>query len=297
MRVIKSEPITILNTNVPETEPEWVAGTTYEQAAVVRYNHRVYKSIVAGNQGNQPDVSPASWMDQGATNPYRCIDEYVNSATEHSSIEMTLLASRVGHVVFFGLSGTDLELTFKDASGQVVSDQRINLMRYLSGGRYAVSWSEYFFGRKVRTATCISQLPFVGAATLGIRITDAGGLPCRCSNIVLGYAQQIGATQFGLALSLEDYSKKTTDEFGRTFLRPGESVSVADCDLCIHPGQMDAVVRVMNSLRGRAACWLLENESPARHQSTTIYGFWDSFNMVLEGPGGYKYNMRIKGLI
>lgn len=299
MRVIKSEPITILNTNVPETELEWVAGTTYEQAAVVRYNHRVYKSIVAGNQGNQPDVSPASWMDQGATNPYRCIDEYVNSTTEHSSIEMTIRAVRISAVAFFGLSGTNMRLVMRNDKEGLVMDREVQLVRWaVSGGQSCKSWSEYFFGARIRKRRHFVLTPLMGeGTTLEISITDASGLTCACGNIVLGQMLDIGATQFGLGLELSDYSKKSVDEFGRVFLNPGAYASSAEADVSIRRDDLDGVINTMVDLRGRAHCWMLENTNKPRHESMVMYGFWDSFRPVIEGPAGYKYSIIIKGMI
>lgn len=299
MRVIKSEPITILNTNVPETEPEWVAGTTYEQAAVVRYNHRVYKSIVAGNQGNQPDVSPASWMDQGATNPYRCIDEYINSATEHSSIEMTIRAARISAIAFFGVSGTNMRLVMRNDKEGLVMDREVGLMRWaVSGGQSCKSWSEYFFGARIRKCRHFMLVPLMGAGTtLEISITDTSGIMCRCGNIVIGQMLDIGATQFGLGLELSDYSKKVVDEFGRVFLKMGNYALSAEADVFIRRGDLDGVMGVMTDLRGRAHCWMLENTDMPMHESTVVYGFWDSFHPVIDGPAGYKYSIVIKGMI
>jgi len=37
------------------------AGTTYAIGTVVSFNKAIYESLTAGNIGNQPDISPASW--------------------------------------------------------------------------------------------------------------------------------------------------------------------------------------------------------------------------------------------
>ncbi len=39
----------------------WSAGPTYAQYNVVEYSGRVYRSKVAGNTANQPDISPNQW--------------------------------------------------------------------------------------------------------------------------------------------------------------------------------------------------------------------------------------------
>lgn len=39
----------------------WAGGTTYAQYNVVEYSGRVFRSKIAGNLGNQPDVSPNEW--------------------------------------------------------------------------------------------------------------------------------------------------------------------------------------------------------------------------------------------
>lgn len=299
MRVIRSEPITILSTNVPETEALYAAATTYAQGAVVRYNHRVYKSIVANNKGNQPDISPASWSDQGATNAYRCIDEYVNTVTAHPSIEMTVQVGRASAIVFFGLAGTNLHITMRHGIEGVLLDEDILLRQWgVSGGQSCQSWSEYFFGELVQRRRHFLLLPYaISGVELDISITDSSGLMCECGNIVIGPLLHLGATQFGLNLELNDYSKKTVDEFGRVYLKQGTHSSTADVDVYIRASDLDGAVNAMTELRGSAHCWILENTDTPMHESTIMFGFWDSFRPVLSGPSGYNYNLIIKGMI
>lgn len=301
MRVIRSEPITILSTNVPETEPEYNADTTYGVGAVVRHNHRVYKSIVADNKGNQPGLNPATWMNQGATNAYRCIDEYVNTATKYPSIEMTISCARVSAIAFFGLSGTNMRLVMRNDQEGVVMDREISLMQWaISGGQSCKSWSEYFFGARVRKRRHFMMIPLMGTGTtLEINITDSpgSGLDCECGNIVVGPILNVGATLFGLSIELNDYSKKTEDEFGGVYLKPGAYSSSADADVFIRREELDGVMNVMTDLRGRAHCWMLENTDEPMHETTIMYGFLDNLRSIIEGPAGYKYSIFIKGMI
>lgn len=41
--------------------PAYVSGTTYAEGDRVKYSSKVYGSLVDGNVGNQPDISPLSW--------------------------------------------------------------------------------------------------------------------------------------------------------------------------------------------------------------------------------------------
>lgn len=224
MRVIVNRPLDVVSTNVPETEDLWVQGTTYAMGANVRHNHRVYVSTVADNKGNQPDVSPAAWSDRGATNAYAMFDEYVNTVTEQAGdIQVVLGAAMMSAVALFGLAGETVRLTMTNPKEGIVLDELMELRRFVaSGTQNCASWEEYFFGEEAMIEDLWRILPAYGdGTTLAIEVTDTQGGTCCCSHVVLGHKRNLGATQFGLSLEMADYSKKATDEFGRTYLAPG----------------------------------------------------------------------------
>lgn len=298
MRIITSEPLSIVSTNVVENEATaWAAGTTYASGAKAVRNHRVYESIVSGNVGNDPATSPASWSDLGATNAYKMFDEFVNTSTINTTISVILNANFASAIALFGLFGNTARFVLTHQTLGVVFDQTVELSRSgATGSQTSSSWSEYFFGETVRISQLFLQIPAYSTTTLTITITGDGGLPAQCSCVVLGKLKELGATQFGLQLSMEDYSRKTTDDYGRTYLAQGAYALTASCDLEIDPPKLDSVIRSLQSIRATPVVWLCENDDPM-HESTMIYGYCDRFDMILQNPAKYKYSLIIKGLI
>ena len=61
MQVIKPIPYQesqLISSSAVEVVALYVAGTTYALNDIVRYNSRLYTSLVASNVGNQPDIRP-----------------------------------------------------------------------------------------------------------------------------------------------------------------------------------------------------------------------------------------------
>jgi hypothetical protein len=297
MRVITANALNIISTNVSETESLWAVGTTYTSGAIVRYNHRVYKSLVGSNVGNTPSTSPASWQDQGATNAYAMFDEFSNSKTTAAAITVVLGADFVKGLALFGLEGTEVQLTMTHPIEGTVYSETINLRRSAaSGTQNSRSWSEYFLGETVTIEDIWRPLPSYGSGTtLTIVIVPNSGT-CACSNVVLGGMRELGATQFGASLSITDYSRKVTDEFGRTYLSQGAWARDAEIDLEIQASEFDAVMKAFRDLRAIPCAWLIENDEINRHESTLIYGIPETFKVVLAYSHFYMCSCTLKGL-
>jgi len=67
--------------NAPGSDyPTWASGATYATGDRVQVlGMREYESLVDDNTGNPPSESPESWLDLGATNPWRAFDDVVGT--------------------------------------------------------------------------------------------------------------------------------------------------------------------------------------------------------------------------
>jgi hypothetical protein len=119
---------TLVATNIPETDyAVWAAGTTYARGAFVisTTTHTVYRSLVDGNIGVNPDVEavafadpliidPATrrWQIFSATNRWRLFDKKPSvPATRADNIQVTLAPAQiVGGLAGFGIDAVSVEV-------------------------------------------------------------------------------------------------------------------------------------------------------------------------------------------
>ena len=70
--------------------PAWGGGTTYAKGNFVTYSGSYYRSLINGNLGNQPDISPTAWM----------LDSSYEVATPYSANDLRRLKfSQVGDII------------------------------------------------------------------------------------------------------------------------------------------------------------------------------------------------------
>ena len=303
MIVVKPHLATLEYTNVPENDhAEYVAGTTYAlgERVIVLANKKIYESLQDANTGNTPSTSPEWWLDLGAMNAHKMFDEFVNTKTVNAdSIHVKLAVGKVDYIAFFGLVGSDIELTLWDATETTkLWEDAFNLTYGLSTVSSA-SWYEYFFGEyevKEDFSTLIGVVAF--NAILEIKILNPG-VNAECAKVVVGRRHRIGLTQYGVGVGIVDYSRNMVDDFGRRYMRQGNFSKRNDVTLWIENTQVDPVYRLLASLRGTSTAWVTDSrdEETGRFESLIVYGFYRDFNIVIKHPTISECRLEIEGMI
>jgi len=281
--------------NIPETDyTAWAVGTTYalgDRVRVVGANvHQVYESLQAANTGHDPAASATWWLAVGATNRWQLFDPSITSqAANPDSIDVTLACTgRVDSIALLNIAAASVRIIMTDAVDGVVYDKTHGLASD-SGVR---DWHAYFYEPIARKQDFVAtDLPPYHAPTLRIILSDAGNTVL-CGALVVGFKKQIGGTQYGVKLGIQDYSVKTRDAFGNyTVLQRAFSKS-ASFSLLVDALFVDELHVLLSAYRATPIVYIGSDQ----YGATIIYGFYKDFGITLAYPTQSLCTLNIEGL-
>ena len=295
--IINPVPITaamLTASNVPETDaPAWTAGT-YTLGTQRIYDHRVYEVVVASTT-DRPDLGaaaiPATWLDLGATNRFKMFDQIINTQTVYAAeidVEITP-AAIVNSAAFFGLLGTSITLTVTDPLEGVVYTET----RSLQDNTLIIDWYPYFFEEIAYLSDMVFlNLPAYGNATLNA-VIDNGISDAKVGEVVIGKQRNLGVSNYGTSVSIQDYSVKSTDEFGNTIIVQRAFAKRADYDVTVETSSVAAVQKALADIRTTPTVFIGDENRP----ETVVYGFYKQFDIVLSTPSISDCSIEVEGLV
>lgn len=300
MQIIK--PVTVTNSiltssNVAENDyAEWSAGTTYadgDLVIVIGTTHKVYESLVNSNLGNDPTTdSGANWLEISATNRWKAFDQKISDRVSNlNSIQYVLSdpASNITSVALFGLKGISANVTVNDGATEVYN-QTISLI----DNNNIVDWYTYFFEEQVQReqAQFLNIPPYLGS-DVTVTVTEATGQTAQLGQLVLGFLSTLGATAYGTSISIEDFSRKETDDFGNFIVVERAFAQLADFDVQFETANARKIQRTLAGFRATPIVYIGSEDTS---YGTTIYGFYRRFDLTLEGPSLSFGAIEVEGL-
>lgn len=297
MKLVRPTAITdasLTSTNVPENDyPVYSAATTYftGNRVIVIATHKIYESLQDSNTNKYPpnylSGTPTWWMEVGPTNAWAMFDEAVATQTQNpDTIQTVLQPGRINTLGFLQIDCDSITINMEVDSTVVYS-------RTISAVSSNVSnWYEYFFEPIVRkTDLVFTDLPVFGTGVITIMI-DATGGTAKCGVCLAGYYKELGVMLWGVEVSIIDYSRKETDEFGAfSVVQRGYSKRVS-ADLFVENSQINETTRLLAEYRATPVLWIGSEEFAA----TIVYGFFRDFSVVIADPAGSQCNIEIEGL-
>lgn len=300
MRVIK--PIVIgeaqlVSSNVPETDyPAWSATATYAIGDRVILDHQVWEAVSAVPAGVKPGAevvdkdNPAKWNLIGATNRWRMFDNKVESLTTNpGSVEVTIRPGAVvNSLALFNLKGRSVTVSMVDPLEGEVYRKEISLV---DAG--VTNWHDWFFepiGR--RTDLVVLDMPAYGSADIVVTI-DAGSATAAAGHVVIGSIRSIGTALYGSSVGINDYSRKSTDEFGNTVVIQRSFSNRAEFDVSLDTSDVTRVRRLLAELRATPVVWIGEET----YEATILFGFYKDFQIVFSGPTVSDCSITVEGVI
>jgi len=274
MKVLLSKDVTdstFVSSSVVESFfPLWVAGSSYSTGTVVYLGHRVYQSLINGNLGNNPSVTPDKWVDCGPTNRWAMFDsEHSSSTTTSSTLSVTLNLGAVTDIVLTGVVGTTVTV--------VVG------------------------GTTIRTSAVPAAIPPLKSETVvlsGLNITGqftvtlTGSGNISICNLSAGSFYEVGTTPGEVEHSVIDYSFNETDQFGTTTLRRRKYSRHISCTLDVPNSSLTTLRAVLNSLHAKVCYWHVSDTFDVLNAFCQV----KDASVVLDGPTTSSYAIQLDSL-
>jgi hypothetical protein len=259
---------------VTEVNPVATTGEIYT------YNDHNYRAILE-NQ-DRPDVGAQletpTWVDLGAINSLRLFDGKIGTVTaSDSDLVMELsVDSLADGIAFFGLRARTLRVTLIADGSTVYDTGEVSLVD--SSG--VDGWYSHFFSeRGLLSDYVISSLPPYKGAIVRVELTSAGS-STEIGELVLGRVKAIGDTVYGLRAGITDWSRKDRDEFGNYSITERDYSKRAEYPVSVRTNRLAAIQKMLAEQRSTPAVYIGSDDRP----ETILYGFFSSFDIVLEGP-------------
>lgn len=291
---------TLLSSSVAEDDfAEWNAATNYTIGAkVIRLTtHRIYESIVGGVDATPPENATGGetpkWLEIGPTNRWAMFDDVVGTVTTSStSIVVVLQAGSAGGIAALELIGETLVVSIKDQpGGSVVFEREVDL----DGSQIDSVFDWFFAEREQRTDVVLTSLPTqFPDQEISITITPYSGVAA-VGVCKIGLLHVIGSTQYNATVSLEDYSRKVRDEFGRYEIVERSWSKKTRQRVVTDPIGFNRIYRLLASVRAKPCVWLASDEQ--RYQPLVVYGFYRTFEIDVAYHALHYCSLEIEGLI
>ena len=295
MKVVKPTTLTaamLVSTDAAETYSAWNAATAYVLDDIVlrTTTERLYQRLVAGTTATAPESDTVNWLDIGPSNKWAMFDGEISTATTKStSLTVVLKPGYVNSLALFGLVGSNLAVTVRDAlAGNIVYTLSQDL-----DGTIIADWYQYFFEPVVQLAELVlTDLPPYGDAHITVVLTGTGTV--ECGICLVGTFYPLGDTQYGASVGIIDYSRKETDAFGvTTFVRRAYSKRMS-AKLMLDNVQMNKVQRVLADLRATPCAWI--GAGDVTYAPLQVYGFYKDFSIEVAYPTASYCSLEVEGL-
>ena len=319
MQVVKLKDIQLVDSTIDEsTYDEYDSAHSYSVDDIVyvsfeddgtteRTPHEIYQSLTDTNQGNYPPDNPAEWSLVGATNRWKMFDGFVNTQTESSSsFTVVIDTSECNAVGLFNIVAKTVTFTtiadlIQDENGDYYTDENgdfygtaIKTETVDLDDSPVFDYYDYFFAPFYYKSAVYWEVPYY-SNTLTMIAFEPYLDEAKCGVCVTGYAQRIGTSKWGVQAGITDYSKKDTDDLGRTYLSQGLYAKNNEVTLNVLNSYLDITHKILSDVRGTPAIFNA-NEEGTSFDSLLIYGFYENFDIIIPGPTLSKCSLEVKGL-
>ena len=283
----------LTTTNVVNEFASWAAGTFNLGDQVVEANN-VYKVVADPNTSDQPTVgaaaSPATWVLMGPSDQYRMFRDGRDSySSRDESIDVTLnFDSVVTAVAALGLQGTSATLTVVDSVDGTVYDETIDLVDI------GVSnlWEYFFLPYDFEDTAIFDGIPPYQSADINLSIDAATATDeARAGRVLAGIERSLGVTNYGVSVSILDYSTKERDGFGNLTLVPRRTVRLVDYDAKVPTDQVDFVVRSLERIASTPTLFIGDN----KFASSVTFGIYRDFSQGITSPSISDLAIQVEG--
>ncbi len=299
MKVIIPTALTLVSSSVPEDErPEWNSATNYTTGTEVQIGtlHKIFRATADNTNKNPPDNISAGakcWSEVGFTAPYRMLDDKVNTRTEHvgSLTARVSYGSMPDSLVLVNAEAFQARVTQFDTGGAQVQQ----ITQVMQSQSYT-DWHDWIFGPERPIKDMVIPLQLYSGQTEVVLSQVVEAAVASCGMLLIGTTRDIGITRYGVKPGIRDYSRKSTDEWGNTYLKQGNYARTLTLDALVMNGGLDALMNQLAALRGVPA-YFIGNSNLSDYGSLNLYGWISGFDIVVSAKDWSTLSIEITGLV
>ena len=303
MKVVKPTTLTaamLVSTDATETYAAWNAATAYVVDDIVlrTATQRLYQRLIAGTTATAPESDTVNWLDIAPSNKWAMLDrETSTSTTATTSMTVVLKPGYVNSIGLFGLVGTTLEITVRDAlAGNIVygNEALDGPLVITLDGTVISDWYQYYFEPFLQLSEVARlDLPPYGDAHITVKISGTGTVAC--SILDVGTFYDLGGTEYGAGISIVDYSRKETDTFGTsTFVRRGFARRL-NARMMFDNAQLNKITSILAALRSTPCTWV--GTDTENYEALSVFGFFEDMDVDVAYPTKSYCTVNVQGLV
>jgi hypothetical protein len=244
------------------------------------------------NYGKDPTLpaNAAYWTRVGPTNRWAMFDQLSNTDSEYADVVATNidLSERIDSLGLLNISASKARVIVTDATDGVVYDQTYSLV---STDGIDDAWAYCFEPIERDGELILEDLPPYYGSNLQIILAGIGET-VSCGMCIPGLSYTLGGTQYGARVGIQDYSVKSTDEFGNIEITARSYAKRGSFSMRFPKGRTDSVVKNLTEYRTTPALWV----GHADYGSTAIFGFYKDFNVLIDKLSHSLCEIEIEGL-
>jgi hypothetical protein len=241
--------------------------------------------------GTAPVTNSSYWIRSGSTNRWSMHDSSVSSQTSNvtSIANVYQTYGLIDSVALLNISAATIQVTMTDATDGLIYNKTYSGI----ANENIIDMYSWYFEPIVRiTDLSITDMPQYAGTSIAVTLTDTGSTVL-CGACVIGKVLDIGYTQYGMGLGIQDYSIKQRDSFGNYSILERAYNKRVTMSIMILKSKVDAIINILSSYRALPTVYIGSNE----YNSSIVLGFYKDFNVEISYPELSLCTIEIEGLI
>jgi len=253
----------------------------------------IYESQIPDNSRQSP-INPVQWwLDVGPSNRTACFDSQSSTQTiANKELTFTFTPGIIEAVALVNCLGDLATITVRDGlAGPIVYENTSGI-----AGDIVSDWYQYFFSDTTiqRTQVLFTDIPPYNSSHVTVTIT--GGFTVAVGDVMAGRFSDVGLTEFGVQIGIDDFSVVETDEFGQTtFVKRGNK-KYMDARQWIKKADFNRAFNLLRRLPAVPCLWVA-GDVQQYSEALMLKAYYKNFAVDIDGPDEAYCSLKLIGLI
>lgn len=279
--------LVLLYPSLHVTEVSVPVGKVVEDA-----NGNYYEALLTPNANCPLDNRPL-WVAVGPSNRTACFDSQSSTQTiANKELTFTFTPGIIEAVALVNCLGNLATITVRDGlAGPIVYENTSGI-----AGDIVSDWYQYFFSDPTiqRTQVLFTDIPPYNSSHVTVTIT--GGFTVAVGDVMAGRFSDVGLTEFGVQIGIDDFSVVETDEFGQTtFVKRGNK-KYMDARQWIKKADFNRAFNLLRRLPAVPCLWVA-GDVQQYSEALMLKAYYKNFAVDIDGPDEAYCSLKLIGLI